>query len=141
MNTRELNEVGRRVISSGKDLTNVRNHDPRIFNFPHHKLKVRDDNAVCINTLYLTETAKIPRARLSCRSSRMSRTSCLALDSTKGLLMHSNSLQSSPKSMPSTILSASDLSAVASGDASVLLDSFATATKIYGHSEFIISSN
>ena len=45
--------------------------------------------------------------------------------------MHSNSLQSSPKSIPSTILSASDFSMVGSGDNSELLESFVTARNIY----------
>lgn len=88
------------------------------------RLKLENEGGLS-DTLYLTETAKMPKARLPCRSSRMSRTSCLAVDSTKGLLMHSNSLQSSPKSIPSTIRSASDLSAVVT---SVPADSFATGT-------------
>jgi len=84
------------------------------------------------NTWYLTETAKVPRARLPSRSWRISRTSCLAVDSTSGLLMHSNSLQSSPKSIPLTILSASELSLAGSaGDSSVLLESFVTACRHY----------
>jgi hypothetical protein len=46
--------------------------------------------------------------------------------------MHSNSLQSSPKSIPLTILSASELSLAGSaGDSSVLLESFVTACRHY----------
>lgn len=62
----------------------------------------------------------------------MSRTSCLAVASTAGLLMHSNSLQSSPKSIPSTILSASDFPIIRSGDTSVVFESFATAVDNLG---------
>lgn len=82
---------------------------------------------ITFNTLYFTETAYVPRARLPSRSSKMSRTSCLAVASTDGLLMHSNSLHNSPNCIPSTILSASDFSMIRSGDTSVALESFATA--------------
>lgn len=75
----------------------------------------------------MTETAKVPRARFPWRSSRMSRASCLAVASTDGLLMHSNSLQSSPKSIPSTILSASDVGFFENN--SVLFESFVTANQ------------
>jgi hypothetical protein len=42
----------------------------------------------------------------------MSRAICLAVASTDGLLMHSNSLQISPKSIPSTSTSVRDLSSL-----------------------------
>lgn len=57
-----------------------------------------------------------------------------------GLLMHSNSLQSCPKSMPSTISSASDSPVVTSEDVSVLLESFETTMHMYHLSEEYIRS-
>lgn len=109
-----------------RSVPNEKNETVPNMNIGFHKKESKN----LINTLYLTETAYIPRARLPSRSSRISRTSCLAVDSTRGLLMHSNSLQSSPNSIPSTILSASDILMVGSGDNSVLLESFVTARSI-----------
>lgn len=61
-------------------------------------------------TLYFTKTAKFPSARLPSLISRISRTSWRAVASTAGLLTHWNSSHSSPNVIPSTNLSASDLS-------------------------------
>lgn len=74
--------------------------------------------------MYLTETEKVPRAKLYDITDKLS-----TVDSTKGLLLlHTDSLQSSPKSIPFTILSASDISVAVSEDNSVLLESFVTAS-------------
>lgn len=58
----------------------------------------------------MTLIAKLPIALLPSLISRMSLASCRHVPSTAGLLMHSNSSHNWPKDIPSTSLSASDLS-------------------------------
>ena len=64
-----------------------------------------------MHTLYTTFMPKFPSDLLSSRTLMISFTSCRAVFSTAGLLMHSNSSQSWPKDIPSISLSTSDFSA------------------------------